>query len=171
MPKTGLLSGTKVIVAEPELKSWLKEKDFGEEKGSRHELSLIEALFLVDDEKMRVRKGEKLLDFESLLKIGNKVEKDLYSKFVVFKDLRRRGLLTRTGFKFGSDFRVYERNKKLKGSHSKFLVHVIPEEYECSFPELARAVRLANTVNKKMIFAIVDEEGDISYYKIDRVKM
>jgi tRNA-intron endonuclease len=171
MSISGILSGTKVLVGDPTLKSWLKEKEFGEERGSRHELSLIEALFLIENKKLEVKKGEKTLSFEDLLKIGNKLEKDFYAKFSVFRDLRSRGLLVRTGFKFGSDFRVYERGKKLKGGHSKFLVHVIPEEYECSFPELARAVRVANTVNKKMIFAIVDEEGDISYYLVDRVKM
>ncbi len=172
MPKAaGILSGTKVIVGDAELRSWLKEREFGEAKDSRHELSLIEALFLVEEEKMEVHKGEKLLDFDSLLKIGSKHETNFYAKFSVFKDLRSRGLLVRTGFKFGTDFRVYERGKKLKGGHSKFLVHIIPEEYKCSFPELARAIRLANTVNKKMIFAIVDEEGDISYYSVDREKL
>ncbi|MBU4341979.1 MAG: tRNA-intron lyase, partial [Candidatus Altiarchaeota archaeon] len=50
-------------------------------------------------------------------------------------------------------------------------VHVIPEEYKCSFPELARAIRLSQNVNKHMIYAIVDGEGDITYYQIDRVKL
>lgn len=171
MTKAGILSGTKVIVGDKELKSWLKEKEFGEEKGSRHELSLLEALFLVEKGKMEVRKGEEKLDFDSLVKIGEEVEENFYAKFSVFQDLRSRGLLVRTGFKFGSDFRVYQRGGRIEDSHSKFLVHVVPEEYNCSFPELARAVRLANTVNKTMIFAIVDEEGDISYYSVDRVKI
>jgi len=168
---TGILSGTKVLVGESTLKSFLREKGFGEERGSRQEVSLIEALFLLENEKMEINDGEKNLSFEDLLKAGSKVEENFYSKYVVYKDLRERGLLVRTGLKFGADFRVYERGSDLGTGHSRYLVHVIPEEYKCSFPELARAIRLSQNVNKYMIYAIVDEEGDITYYQIDRVKL
>jgi tRNA-intron endonuclease len=168
---TGILSGTKVLVGESDLKSSLREKGFGEERGKRQELSLIEALFLVENEKMDVTDGKKNLGFDELVKIGNKSEENFYSKYLVYSDLRGRGLLVRTGLKFGSDFRVYERGNDIKTGHSKYLVHVVPEEYTCSFPELARAIRLSQNVNKAMIYAIVDEEGDITYYQIDRVKM
>ena len=96
---------------------------------------------------------------------------NFYSKYIVYKDLRSRGLLVRTGFKFGTDFRVYERGDTLSKGHSRYLVHVIPEEYTCSFPELARAIRLAKGVHKDIIFAIVDEEGDVTYYLVDRVRL
>lgn len=168
---TGILSGTKVLVGESTLKSFLREKGFGEEKGARQEVSLIEALFLLEGDKMKINDGKKNLDFEDLLKKGNKIEDEFYSKYVVYKDLRERGLLVRTGFKFGSDFRVYERGSDVGSGHSNYLVHVIPEEYKCSFPELARAIRLSQNVNKHMIYAIVDGEGDITYYQIDRVKL
>ena len=170
-PAAGILSGTKVIVGDNDLRSFLNEKGFGEEGGKRHEVSLIEAVYLVENEKMRVTDGKKMLDFDDLLKKGNKVEKDFYAKYAVYSDLRGRGLLVRTGLKFGSDFRVYERGGSVKSAHSTCLVHVIPEEYTCSFPEIARSVRLSQNVNKAMIYAIVDEEGDITYYQVDRVKL
>jgi tRNA-intron endonuclease len=168
---TGVLSGTKVLVGESDLKSFLREKGFGEERGARQELSFIEALFLVENEKMTVTDGKKTLSFDDLLKTGNKAEENLYSKYLVYSDLRMRGLLVRTGLKFGSDFRVYERGMELKTGHSRYLVHVVPEEYTCSFPELARAIRLSQNVNKQMIYAIVDEEGDITYYQVDRIRL
>ena len=171
----GILVGTKVLVGDKKLKSFLKEKGFGEEEkktlSSRIELSLIEALFLIENKKLEVIRNDKKLTFEDLVKIGESLEKNFYEKFLVFRDLRKRGLLVRTGFKFGADFRVYERGAKIKSSHSKFLVHVIPEEYSCSFPELSRAVRLANSVNKKMVFAVVDEESNITYYLVERIGM
>ncbi len=169
--KTGILSGTKVLVGESTLKSFLREKGFGEEKGARQEVSMIEAIFLLEGDKMRVNDGKKNLDFEDLLKIGSRVEENFYSKYIVYKDLRERGLLVRTGLKFGADFRVYERGSDVGSGHSRYLVHVIPEEYTCSFPELARAIRLSQNVNKHMIYAIVDEEGDITYYQIERIKL
>ncbi len=168
---TGILSGTKVIIGESDLKSFLRERGLGEERGKIQELSLIEALFLVNNEKIKVTDGKKNLTFEDLLKKGGKIEENLYSKYLVYSDLRERGLLVRTGLKFGSDFRVYERGVAVKTGHSKYLVHVIPEEYTCSFPEIARAIRLSQNVGKMMIYAIVDEEGDITYYQIDRIKL
>ncbi len=167
----GILSGTKVVVGDNDTKSQLKERGFGEDEEKRLVVSLIEALFLVDEGKLDVMKDDRKLKFDDLLKLGTKNEKEFYSKFLVYKDLRKRGLLVRTGLKFGTDFRVYERGKTIKTGHSRYLVHVIPEEYTCSFPELVRALRLTENVNKSMIYAIVDEEGDVSYYLVDRVKL
>ena len=166
-----ILSGTKILVGDNQTKSFLVEKGFGETVGSRQELSLIEAIFLVENDKIEITDGERELKFDDLLKLGNKIEENFYAKYAVYRDLRSRGLLVRTGLKFGSDFRVYERGNTLGSSHSKYLVHVVPEEYTCSFPELARAIRLAKGVHKDMIYAIVDEESSITYYLIDRVKM
>ena len=167
----GILSGSKIVVGDSETKSQLKERGFGEAEGKRIVVSLIEALFLVDTGKFDVMKDNKKLSFENLLKIGSKHEKEFYNKYLVYKNLRERGLLVRTGLKFGSDFRVYQRGQNIGKGHSKYLVHVIPEEYSCSFPELARSIRLAENVNKNMIYAIVDEEGDVSYYLVDRMKL
>jgi tRNA-intron endonuclease len=170
----GIISGTKVIVGDPELKSFLVQKGFGEgdeRGGERHELSFIEALFLLEKDNMKITDGKKYFKFEDMLKIGSHAEENFYATYKVYSDLRSRGLLVRTGFKFGMDFRVYDRGATLGSSHSTKLVHVVPEEYTCSFPELARATRLAEGVNKSMIFAIVDEEDDITYYQIGRVKI
>jgi len=167
----GILSGTKVVVGDSETKSQLKERGFGEAEGKRMVISLIEAAFLLDTEKLDVMDGNKKMSFDDLLKVGSRHEPEFYNKYLVFKDLRERGLLVRTGLKFGSDFRIYERGSNVGKGHSAYLVHVVPEEYTCSFPEMARAIRLAENVNKKMVYGIVDEEGDVNYYLVDRMKL
>jgi tRNA-intron endonuclease len=167
----GILSGTKVIVGDSETKSQLKERGFGEPEGKHTVVSLIEALFLVEGGKFDVMDGNKKTSFEDLLKLASKHEKEFYNKYLVYKDLRERGLLVRTGLKFGTDFRIYERGGQVGKGHSAHLVHVVPEEYTCSFPEMARAIRLAENVNKKMVYSIVDEEGDVNYYLVDRIKL
>ena len=166
----GILSGTKVLVGDGDTKSLLNERGFGELDGKRLVLSLAEALYLHDTEKLEVMKGGKKMSAEELIKEGTKSEKEFYNKYLVYKDLRESGLTVRTGLKFGTDYRLYDRGAKIGSSHSKTLVHVIPEEYTCSMPEMARALRLAKNVNKKLIYAIVDEEGDITYYLVDRYK-
>ena len=167
----GILSGTKVLVGDSDLKSQLKDRGFGEVEGKALVLSLIEAIYLVESGKLEVVKGKKTLSFEELVKAGSRKEKEFINKYLVYKDLRERGMLVRTGLKFGTDFRLYERGATLGKGHSNYLVHVVPEEYTCSFPEMARALRLAKNVNKDMIYAIVDEECDVTYYLVDRMKL
>jgi len=167
----GILSGTKVVVGDSDTKSLLKDRGFGEMEGKTLVVSLIEALFLVEAETLTVMKGEKEVGFTELLEMGSKKEEEFYNKYLVYKDLRGRGLLVRTGLKFGTDFRIYDRGTSVGKGHSKKLVHVVPEEYTCSFPEMARALRLAKNVNKNLIYAIVDEEGDVTYYLVDRIKL
>lgn len=166
----GILSGTKVLVGDTKTKSMLNEQGFGTSRGNAQELSLIEAAYLMETEKLEVSDGKKNLSFDDIIKKGNEIEENFYSKYLVYSDLRKRGLLVKTGLKFGSDFRVYERGATIKSGHSKLLVQVVPEEYSCSFPEIARAIRLSQNVNKTMVYAVVDEEGDITYYQIERIR-
>jgi tRNA-intron endonuclease len=168
---SSILSGTKVLIGDNNIKSQLNERGFGTSRGSAQELSLIEAAFLIEEKTLEVSDGKKNLKLEDLVKIGNKIEDNFYAKYVVYSDLRKRGLMVKTGLKFGSDFRVYDRGATVKSGHSKKLINVIPEEYTCSFPEIARAIRLSQNVNKAMIYAIVDEEGDVTYYQIDRIRL
>jgi len=77
----------------------------------------------------------------------------------------------KTGFKFGSHFRVYTARQQ---KHSSYLIHVLPEEHVFSIPELSRAVRLAHGVKKRMIFAFRQKAGEervIRYIDVGRMKL
>lgn len=166
-----ILSGTKALVADQDLKSQLIEKGYGEQEGSALALSLIEAAHLLKKEKLKVKKGRKSLDYDGFLAYCCEKEDDFFNKHIVYSDLRDRGMVVRTGLKFGTDFRLYDRGAKVGKAHSKYLVHVVAEEYTCSFPEMAGRLRLAKNVNKDMIYAVVDEESDITYYLVDRMRL
>lgn len=147
---------------------------YGKEIDNRLELSLTEACLLLKRGNIRVFKGKKSLSFEELYKHASGLDKRFTEKYRVYEELRERGLLVRTGLKFGCDFRVYERGVKLKRGpkgvreHTKWIVFSVPEDYSCSFQELSRSVRLAHNIRAKMLWAVVDNEGDITYYEIVR---
>ncbi|MCS7106009.1 MAG: tRNA-intron lyase, partial [Candidatus Aenigmarchaeota archaeon] len=98
-----------------------------------------------------------------------------HPQFIVYRDLRERGYLVKTGYKFGAHFRVYERGVKLKRGpkapheHTKFVVHAVPEEAAFSLPEMSRAVRLAHNIRAIFVWAVVDKESDVTYYEIKRL--
>jgi len=110
-----------------------------------------------------------------LYKIACSIDKRFSHRYRVYEDLRDRGLLVKTGFKFGCDFRCYERGVELKRGpksqkeHTKWVVFCVPEDYTCSFQELSRAVRLAHNIRARMLWAIVDNEGDVTYYEVVRI--
>jgi tRNA-intron endonuclease len=106
-------------------------------------LSLVEAAYLM-------KKGLLEMKFEQFIEYATSLEDDFMNKYAVYADLMERGLIVKTGFKFGSHFRVY---KALNLKHSSDLIHVLPREHVFSMPELARAIRLAHGVKKRMIFA------------------
>jgi tRNA-intron endonuclease len=98
------------------------------------------------------------------------IEPEFAQKLSVYADLRDRGFVVKTGFKFGSHFRAYEQVEDVdKIPHSKYLVHALPEDFVVTLPEMSRAVRLAHGVRKRMIFACKGKKG-LEYLDIGRAK-
>lgn len=166
------LSGDRVIIHDEVPSSKLYNKNFGELKKERLYLSLYEACLLLDENKIQVfDKTGREVSLKKLIKVGEKLNDNFEMKYDVFRDLRlSRGYVVKSGLKFGCDFVVYDRGKSPGTSHSKWMVHVIPEITKVDLNEMTRAARLATNVKKKMIFSIVTERGPV-YYEIGRTKM
>ncbi len=168
------LIGEKIIIWDKEdANNIFNNGWYGELLEDRLELALVEAALLLERKKIEIAKGKKNMDFQSFFKIAMKLDDRFHTRYVVYKDLRERGLPVRTGFKFGCDFRVYERGvsplkkgPKQAHEHTKWVVFCIPENYTCSFQELSRAVRLAHNIRANMLWAIVDTDSDTTYYEI-----
>ena len=170
-----ILEGDKIIVFE-KFDQVYEPGYYGKSLENRLELALVEACLLLKRGRIRVFKEEKEMSFQELFDHACSLDKRFSERFRVYEDLRERGLLVRTGYKFGCDFRVYERGVQLKKGpkaakeHTKWIVFCVPEDYTCSFQELSRAVRLAHNIRARMLWAIVDNEGDCTYLQITRHK-
>lgn len=140
-------------------------------------LSPEESLFLLDAGKITLASGikEDKLDFESAMHEFAKSFKDIGPRYAAFKDLRNRGFTVKSGLKYGTHFRVYERGvRPRKGErspleHAKYLVHAISEGETLAVVEISRFVRLSHSVKKKLWLAVVDSDGDVTYYQTMRV--
>lgn len=168
----GILVGSNVLVSNPDEASAIHGKGyFGEtKKGGKLNLALVEALFLVENGRLVVFDKKKELTFDQLLKKAKKEDKTIYNQYIVYTDLRERGYIAKTGYKFGGHFRVYKRGDIPGQSHSAFLVHSIPEHFPMTMTDISRFVRLGHSVKKKMWLAVVDAEGDLTYYEVKRIK-
>ncbi len=137
---------------------------------NRLQLSLVESAFLLKNEFIKiVDLNDKEIGLNEFIRLASKIEGDFSIKFDVYEDIRNKGLIAKTGFKFGSHFRVYEDISETK-SHSKYLVHAVSPEHIFLLPEMSRAIRLSQTVKKRMLFAY-KKDGGIRYMEVGRVKM
>ena len=168
----GTLVGANVIVPkEPEANALYQKGYFGDmQKGGKLSLSLVEAAYLLQKGRLNVKEGRKKIGFDTLLKAGEVADPNIFTEYVVYEDLRDRGYLVKTGFKFGAHFRIYKRGDKPGEAHSAFMVHAVPEYYTLSMTELSRIIRLGHSVKKCMWIAVVDNEGDVTYYQTRRIK-
>ncbi len=147
---------------------------YGKLTEDRLELSLVEATLLLEEGKIAVKDGNgREMSAEELKGTCRKADPRFDVRYTVYRDLRKRGLPTRTGFKFGCDFRVYgrgvkplKRGPKAAKEHTKWIVFAVPEGYVFSFAELSRAVRLAHNIRANMLWAIVSPGGEVKYYQV-----
>src|SRR2546428_141276 len=94
------------------------------------------------------------------------IQPDFELRLQAYEDLTSRGVISKTGFKYGSHFRAYEGDPETH--HAKYLVHVVPKGHRGAWPEISRAVRLAHGVKKQILFG---EVGDgVRYVKLERVR-
>ena len=98
----------------------------------------------------------------AILDRGQAVEGDRFDRrLAVYRDLRTRQTVPKTGFKFGADFRTYRDVDTVDDlPHSTHLVRVVQPSHRFVPRELSLDVRLAGGVRKELLFAVVDDGGE-----------
>ena len=163
------ISKNRIFEDDPNKSRILMERGFGEEHGERLLISPTEALYLIDNKRIKITDGKKELKFKELLTVLGKNDEDLDLKYIVYKDLRSKGYVVRTGFKYGTCFRVYEKGIRKGEGHSHMLIYPVPEEKKTSITEIGGMINLSHSVKKNVLFAVVDGEGEVTYIKMGSV--
>jgi len=124
-------------------------------------LSKYETVYLLENYRITVASKEKKT---SVAKPSG------YSALIynVYKDLRDKGLIVRSGLKFGATFAVYIKGPGI--DHAPFLVQVVQENYRLNGIEIIRAGRLSHGARKRFVFATVVGRKPI-YVSLSWVKL
>ncbi len=130
-------------------------------------LDLIEGCYLVEKGKLKVSRSDgKPVSQSEIKKICKKQYVDFDAKYLVFLDLRGKGYVVTPGIKFGCDFAIYERGPGI--DHAPYLVQVFRATDELTATGLVLAGRLATTVKKQFILAILKMGGkSVDYVGFD----
>jgi tRNA-intron endonuclease len=159
----------KIIIDSMKQQDQLRNKGFGEKINNIFFVEPYEALFLLYNKRLNLKKKNKTLNFAELVKILLKNDVSIFTKFLIYRDLRSRGYIAKEGFGFGLDFRVYERGEYLK-KPSKYVVFGINEGLNIQTKDLNENINSIEKMGKEGIIAVIERRGEIIYYKVNRKK-
>lgn len=165
-----LLADRVVVTDKEDARRLFEDGWFGRDVGLALQLSLPEALYLAENGRLDVegpdaadtassREGRHLraVGVEELRRRAREAEPDFDLRHDLYARLRRAGLVVKTGFKYGTHFRVYEGPPEEE--HAPYLAHAIARGRRVPWPEVSGFVRLAHGVRKRLFFAVEQPDG------------
>ena len=162
------LINEKIIVINPKMQNILTERGFGEPEKDTLVLDSFEALYLLYNNKLELKKVNKTIIFDELIQQYIQKNDDILTRFLLYRDLRTKGYVVKDGFGFGSDFRVYERgNYGLKDA--KFIIFAFNEGTQQKLGKLYKNIEEITKMGKEPIIAVIERRGEIIYYKMNKM--
>ena len=134
---------------------------------NRLELEPVELLHLIERKRLVVKKpdGESIGPDFIVSELLDE-DPDLWTRYLVFRDIRSRGYAVRQGFGSGIGFRVYSRGDKPGNASASQLVYVLKEGVPISLSDLDMVTQTAASSRKKLVFALVDQNGEVNFYRV-----
>lgn len=131
-------------------------------RGKVSKLDIYETLFLMNNANLGLRNS----DFKKVWKTATKRIKYFDDMYTVYEDWRKRGYVVKTGFKFGTHFRIYfpgasPIREGEEWMHSRHVIHVFSRKSKMLISEWARVIRVAHSVKKTFILAIPGKKIEI----------
>jgi tRNA-intron endonuclease len=166
----GQLILNKISSNSTEAFSLFEKSNYGEKVGSKVEYSPVEALFLLENNKISIKSNNKKISFIDLLKKTKRIDKRIDTKLAIYSDLRNKGYIAKSALKFGADFRVYNKGVRPSEDHARWLLIASKENEKLDYNDFAAKNRIANSTKKRLLIAILDDEGDVSYYETSWIK-
>jgi tRNA-intron endonuclease len=164
----GNLIKNKTIIKDQKIQNGLIQKGYGDTDNDDYFLNMFETLYLLYSKKLKLTKGKSLIDFDNLMQICIKSDTDIFTKFLIFRDLRTRGYVVKEGFGFGSDFRVYERGN-FGTKSAKYLVFALNEGTQEKIGQIQKNIFEITQMGKEPIIAVIERRGEVIYYKISKM--
>ena len=172
----GHLVGNKIVVDSETGFTLFREKFFGNpigvQKAKRTKyskpyiLDFFEAIYLCEEGMLRVLKDDKELSLEELKKIANKNIPHFDYKYCIYRDLRSKGYIVRSGLKYGAEWLVYHYGPDVE--HAFCVVLAVDPNTKLLGKDLIGAGRLAHSVRKRIALAFVKEshpgKAIVKYY-------
>ncbi len=130
------------------------------DRGRSNKLDAYETVFLMEKKILSLRNCSK----RDVVRHATARRRDFGKLYEVYKDWREKGYVIKTGFKFGTHFRIYFPGAKPSNGgndwiHSKHVINIFPKESRLLISEWARVIRVAHSVRKTFILVMPGRAG------------
>lgn len=163
-----LAAGGKILVDKTRFQDELRTKGFGEKEDAEYVLKPYEALYLMHTKRLAL-KNKPGMTFDPLFELLLKYDRNIMTKFLVYRDLRSRGYVAKEGFGFGNDFRVYDRGEYEK-KPAKYVIFGINEGTNTTAKDFASAIDQIERMGKEAVVAVIERRGEVIYYKASKMR-
>ncbi len=177
----GVIDHEKVIITDEDCieefyrKAYIGTLENNSEGGEILVFGPLEVLLLCERNRILLYKdndrNSELYDFEALLIYFSQFDDNLWRKYIIYMDLRKRGYIVRTGYGEGIDFLVYKRGADFEKDSAKFLIYPVFEGTPIDLRELDKMSRVAMSSRKDLIVATVDRLSKPIYYSVKKFEI
>ena len=160
----------KIIIKDMSAGKKIYERSFFgtfDEKKNIIELLPEEAILLFERNKIKIideitKKEVSLTEF--LERYGK--NKELWENYLIYQDLRGRGYIVRKGISNEIIYTVYPRGAKPYEVPPKFYVSKLVEGKDMLLQTLRIITQISKSSNIKLVIAVLDRQGDVTYYSV-----
>lgn len=166
-------AGQRIIVPTQGEADSLYQDGYGRRLENRaFSLTPSETLYLVEKERLTVidEDEKKILSFQEIL--NRELENDalLWTKYIIYRDIRGRGFVAKTPTEQSTYFLVYER-----GTYAKkppcYEIHTVYEGMNETIGNLEQVLQSAKRSNRTLKLAVIDRRGEVVYYGLEKVDL
>ena len=169
LPKS-TLKQKKAIISGPDADKVHQQGTFGELEEGKLVLSDAEILFLLEREKILLHdESGRLLAFPEAVALLSKNDHEMWVRYLLYSDLRRRGYIVKLGYGPKLEYRVYRRGAIVGKEPAKYLVYGLVEGKTIGISELTSISNSAKLSKKDLILAVIDRQGEIAYYDTSEI--
>lgn len=145
------------------------------QKGGALRLTLIEALRLVEDDRLAVYRDADMtgrpLGFRDLFEIGLADGTAFEIPLFAYRDLKGRGRVVKHANKRALDFLVYAEGKTPPKDEPRWLAWAVSERTPLGARHIRTALAEADAEGATLLILVVDEEGDLTHYEVERIDL
>jgi tRNA-intron endonuclease len=172
-PISAVLVDDKVVVPAQNEADSLYQEGFGSKAdASVLRLESFEVLYLQEKGKISVidEETQRTLSFQELLRIYSDNDEQVWTRYLIYKDLRGRGFVARGGSDGKVSFLIYERGSYFKKPPS-YMAYTVAEGLNDTILGLSEALENAEKKDYSMKLTVVDRRGEIVYYSLSKIDM
>ena len=131
-------------------------------------LDRYESVYLAEMARLTVESAAgRSVEWSELFRRAARVERGFAVRYIVFRDLRQRGYVVRASPP-PAEFAVLPRGGTLHKTPARYWVAVFSERVPFDLAALFDLAERAQGAKKSLLLALVDEESDLTYYRIRR---